>query len=296
MATDIAFVVGCLAILGNRVPRGLRVLLLSLAIADDIGAILVIAVGYTETLYWTPLLLAFAGIGAVLGLARLGVRSMAVYVLVGTGVWLAFHDSGIHATLAGVILGLITPTRAWVAHSRLGSVSEQVRSYLHGESWESAGQRLDTLRDLETAARETLSPLERIEHSMHPWSSFVIMPIFALANAGVPIEFDLITDPVATAVAVGLVAGKPLGILVASFLAVKTGIGDLPEGVGWASIVGAGLLAGIGFTMALFIAGLALDGDSLGAAKLGILGASLLAAVAGMGVLFATLPRDAATD
>jgi NhaA family Na+:H+ antiporter len=294
MATDIAFVVGCLALLGRRIPRALRVLLLSLAIADDIGAILVIAVGYTESLEIRWLLAGLLGLGFVRVLARVGVRAVGVYVMAGAPVWLAFHESGVHATLVGVLLGLMTPTEAWVAHSRLDFSVERVGRYLKGETWEGAGQRRRVLRELEAAARETLSPLERIETSLHPWTSFGIMPIFALANAGVALEPAAFAEPIAIAIALGLLLGKPLGIVLFAAGAVRVGLAQLPEGVSWGAMLGGGLLAGIGFTMALFIAGLALEGPLLDAAKIGVLAASALAATAGTLVLIATLPRSAA--
>ena len=291
MATDIAFVVGCMALLGTRIPRPLRVMLLSLAIADDIGAILVIAVGYTEGLRLDWLIAGFVGLGVVLCMSRIGIRALGAYVIVGAAIWLAFHESGVHATIAGVLLGLITPTEAWVARSRLNFTVERFGRYLHGESWSSAGERRTALRELETAARETLSPLERIETSLHPWSSFVIMPVFALANAGVPIHLAAFGEPIALALMAGLVIGKPLGIVAFSFAAIRAGIAELPAGVSWSVLSGAGFLAGIGFTMALFIGDLALGGPLLDSAKIGILSASALAALAGMGILLATLPH-----
>jgi NhaA family Na+:H+ antiporter len=292
MATDIAFVVGCLAALGNRVPRPLRALLLSLAIADDIGAILVIAIGYTEKIFGLALILGFAGLLVIVALARLGVRSIGVYVLLGALVWFGFHESGVHATIAGVLVGLVTPTRAWIPESGLAHTVDRVRALASGEGWQAAGSRQAALRELATAARETVSPLERIETSLHPWSSFAIMPVFALANAGIPIRFEAFGNPVAMAVMVGLVLGKPVGIVAASYVAVRLGLAELPEGVSWSALVGAGFLAGIGFTMALFIAELALAGPLLEAAKIGVLAGSALAALIGVGILLAALPRD----
>jgi NhaA family Na+:H+ antiporter len=291
MATDIAFVVGCMAVMGSRVPPSLRVLLLSLAIADDIGAILVIAIGYTSDLDLVALLLGFLGIGVVVAFQRLGVRSVPVYVAVGSLVWFAFHESGVHATIAGVILGLLTPARSWVNDTALEDIVEQAREVWRGAGWRVAGSP-SLLSTLKTAAREAVSPLERLETGLHPWSAFLIMPVFALANAGVAFEGGLVTDPVSVAVAAGLVLGKPLGIVGFSFVAVKLGVARLPEGVGWGVLTGGSALAGIGFTMSLFIAGLALDGEALDAAKVGILGASLLSGVVGMGILLALLPRD----
>jgi NhaA family Na+:H+ antiporter len=286
MATDIAFVVGCMALLGARVPPGLRVMLLSLAIADDVGAILVIAVGYSAGIHALPLLLGFAAIAVVLVLQVLGVRSFAVYVAMGVLVWLGFLHSGVHATVAGVILGLLTPARPHVGAGVFGSFLRGATERLHGE----APQRAAHVRSLQRATRETISPLEYLENALHPWVGFVIMPIFALANAGVPFRAADLADPVALAVAAGLVIGKPVGIAGFSWFAVRTGIARLPAGVGWPAIVGGGFLAGMGFTMALFIAGLALHGEAQAAAKVGILGASALAAGAGMLMLRWVLP------
>jgi NhaA family Na+:H+ antiporter len=287
MATDIAFVVGCMAIMGRRVPTGLRVLLLSLAIADDIGAILVIAIGYTDSLNLSALFLAFVGIVAILALTGLGVRSFLVYVVVGALVWLGFHESGVHATIAGVILGLMTPTRSYITPSLL----ERAYDLFRGEGWEEVTHRAIKVARIQKLARETISPVEYLESALHPWVSFLIMPLFALANAGVPFEMSDIADPVAQAVAAGLVIGKPLGVLIFSFLAVRVGLAVLPEGVTWGILSGGGFLAGIGFTMALFISGLALEGELLDAAKVGVLGASTVAAVIGMALLGWLLPR-----
>ena len=166
MATDIAFVVGCLAVLGSRVPRGLRVMLLSLAIADDIGAILVIAIGYTEEIRFVALGAGVAGIALVLLLEKLGVRSTPVYVVLGIGIWFGFHESGVHATIAGVILGLLTPTRAWVSEGLLARFVDQVGDLLHGD-WSETADRQSMLRSMELAARETISPVERLEATLH---------------------------------------------------------------------------------------------------------------------------------
>ncbi len=289
MATDIAFLVGCLALLGPRIPRGFRVLLLSLAIADDIGAILVIAVGYTEAIHMGALAGGALLLLLILGLQRLGVRSVGLYLVCGIGVWFAFHESGVHATIAGVILGLMTPARAYLSETLFGDMLRRAQEVLRGE-WARMSDHAVRARRLRRAAREMVSPLEYLELVLHPWVSFIIMPLFALANAGVPVSFSDFGDPVAIAVAAGLVVGKPLGILLLSWLAIRLGLAVLPKGVGWAALLGGGLLAGIGFTMALFIAGLALDGAILDAAKVGILGASAVAAVLGMVVLTRSLP------
>jgi NhaA family Na+:H+ antiporter len=290
MATDIAFVVGCMAILGSRVPAGLRVLLLSLAIADDIGAILVIAIGYSDSLNWTALLLGFAGIGAVYSLARLGVRNLLAYTVVGGLVWLAFEESGVHATIAGVILGLMTPTSEYVGPSAFKRVLERAEDILQGEQPPPEHERASTIVRLRELARETVSPVEYLITALNPWVGFLIMPLFALANAGVQIGLDGLTNSVAHATAAGLILGKPIGVFALSFFAVRFGFARLPLGVSWAALAAGGVLAGIGFTMALFIAGLALEGDMLAASKVGILGASAIAAVVGTGALYFLLP------
>jgi len=291
MATDIAFVVGCMAVLGPRVPRIMRVMLLSLAIVDDIGAILVIAIGYTESLNLTALLLAFAGLALVYGLGRAGVRSFGIYVILGILVWFGFHESGVHATIAGVLLGLLTPARSYLSENTVSALFRRADETMHGGAWTGMSHRSDAVRSFTERVREVISPLEYLEGTLHPWTSFVIMPIFALANAGVPFKVADFGEPVAIAIMAALVIGKPVGILLMSFLAVKLITKSLPEGLTWPAMAGGGFLSGIGFTMALFIAGLALDGPALQTAKVGVLGASLLAAVAGMVVLVIVLPQ-----
>jgi len=293
MATDIAFVVGCLAVLGSRIPSGLRVMLLSVAIVDDIGAILVIAIGYTAHLSLGALAVAAVGLAAVVGLRFAGVRSIAVYTVVGIVVWVAFHESGVHATIAGVLLGLLTPTRPRVPEALAADIVRRASDLWFGdESSPSPAERASVAE----AARESVAPLVRIERALHPWSAFVVMPIFALANAGVAIRGSLLTEPVALAIGIGLVIGKPIGILGMSWLAVRTGLARLPEGVDWAALLGGGVLSGIGFTMSLFIAGLALDAAQLDAAKTGVLAASLVAGALGMAILFWRFPTPQAAD
>ena len=168
MATDIAFVVGCLTVLGSRIPGSLRVMLLSLAIADDIGAILVIAIGYTESLNLTALVLGMVGIGVIIALMKIGVRNLAVYLIFMVLVWVAFHESGIHATIAGVIFGLLTPTEAWISEGRLGMIVQKTGCFLQGDGWSTPKKRYALLRDMEVAARKSISPLERFETELHP--------------------------------------------------------------------------------------------------------------------------------
>jgi NhaA family Na+:H+ antiporter len=295
MATDIAFVVGCLALLGSRVPRALRVLLLSVAIIDDIGAILVIAIGYTDTIGWSALGLGVLGIGTIGLLSRLGVRGFGMYGLLGLGVWIAFHESGVHATVAGVILGLMTPASAYLKDTTLAQALERVAEGMHG-SWDAVSHGAAEVRGALWATRETVSPLAYLEATLHPWVGFAIMPLFALANAGVPFTASDLGDPVAVAIGIGLVIGKPIGIVGFSWLVVRAGFAELPQGVTWGLLLGGGLLAGIGFTMALFISGLALGTDTVDAAKVGVLAASAVAAALGMLLMTQLLPRREGTE
>lgn len=294
MATDIAFVVGFLALLGRRVPVGLKIMLLTLAIADDIGAVLVIAAFYSGPINTTMLALAAGGFVLTYLLNRIGVRRVGIYVLVGAGIWLAVLKSGIHPTVAGVMLGLMTPSSAWIGDRYLYEVIQEALRRLSGNLSES--ERHNTTGQLAVAAHESVSPLERLEASLNPWVAFVIMPIFALANAGVQADPTKLTHPVAIAVAAGLILGKPLGIFVFSWLAVKMRIASLPRGVTWKVLLGAGCLGGIGFTMSLFIASLALEGDLLEAGKVGTLCGSAISAVLGMTLLVIFLPKPGQTD
>lgn len=284
MATDIAFVVGCMAVLGKRIPVSLRVLLLTLAIADDIGAILVIAIGYSDGVDLPLLGLGAAGIGLVALLARMGVRSFGVYTVVGIAIWLCFHESGVHATIAGVILGLQTPAQSYLDRTALGRFLTQIDDGAAG---------VGNVQRVMRVARESISPLDYLMHSLHAWVGFAILPIFALANAGVRLDASAITDPLAWAVGSGLLLGKPIGIVAVSWIAVKLRLSSLPAGITWPVVGAAGFLAGIGFTMAIFIASLALEGDLLDTAKVGILAASALAGVIGMGLLYKLLPAPA---
>ena len=285
MATDTAFVIGCLALLGSRIPQSLRVFMLSLAIIDDIGAILVVAIGYSSHIAWPALALAALGVAVVRAMAALGFRGFPMYFVIGGFIWVAVDASGIHATVTGVILGLMTPARRWVSDDRLYGILKQVIA--HPASDEGSGDTRDrnTLQVAEVAARETLSPVERLEIALHPWVGLVIMPLFAFANAGVSLSMDNLGAPVTLAVFVGFVVGKPAGVLSFSWLAVRAGIAIRPPELSWGSLAGGGLLAGIGFTMALFIANLAFSESLIGSAKLGILLASVASALAGLALL-----------
>lgn len=281
MATDTAFVIACLAIFGTRIPPSLRLFLLSLAIFDDVGAVLVVAFSYGEAMNLSALGLGALGLAGVAGAAKLGVRRIPVYFLMGGAIWLCFDASGIHATIAGVILGLMTPTRVWVSDTRLRSILGGVLAYPAGDHWSGDTEDREDLRRAGRAVTESLSPVERLEMMLHPWVGFVIMPLFALANAGITIEGADFAQPVSLAIVVGLVLGKPVGVFGFSWLAVQFGLATRGPGLSWPFIAAGAFLTGIGFTMSLFIAGLAFEQPVLDAAKLGILGGSALSAILG---------------
>jgi NhaA family Na+:H+ antiporter len=285
MATDIAFALGVLAIVGRGLPTALKTFLLALAIVDDIGAILVIAIFYSGSISPWSLLAAGGLLGLILVLQRLQVRWTVVYVLLGVGVWLATFQSGVHATIAGVALGLATPS---VPFQRPRAVSLEAHRIADDTVDDPVPPDADAHQWLHLAGltREAVSPLARLEHLLHPWSSYVIIPVFALANAGVAITRstlgEALTSGVTLGVVVGLVVGKTVGVAVFTWLATRTGITRLPEGVGWGQLVGVAALAGIGFTVSLFITSLAFQTQAVqDAAKVGILAASVLAGLLG---------------
>jgi len=259
MATDIAFAVGILALLGRRVPAALRVLLLAVAIIDDIGAILVIALFYSSGVAFSGLAIVGLGIGAAIVMQRLGVRNPFLYVAPGILVWAGMLHAGIHPTIAGVILGMLTPVRSWFG--RAGFVRETNSALATIRQDDSAAEDprelLPVLRRVAIARREAVPPVTRIEAALHPWVAFGIMPVFALANAGVSLGGlgGALSDAssVALGVGLGLVVGKPLGIVAVSWLAVRIGLASLPRGVSWSGVLVVGCVAGIGFTMSLFI-------------------------------------------
>lgn len=288
MATDIAFAVGVFAALGPRIPPALRVLLLAVAVIDDLGAILVIALFYTGGIAWSGVLIAALGVAAIYAFQGLGVRAKLAYALPGIAVWFGLYSAGIHPTLAGVIVGLITPVRAWLGPEglllKLGGQLDEVASIVRGDT--EKRQLKSALARLDHARREALSPAESLIESLHTWVAFAIMPLFAFANAGVALKglsFDGPERAVALAVVVGLLVGKPLGVVVSSALALKLGIASLPRGLSMRHLLVLGVVAGIGFTMSLFIAQLAFASASLLlAAKVGVLVAS--AAVVALGL------------
>lgn len=291
MTTDTAFVIGCLAILGARIPPSLRIFLLSLAIFDDIGATMVIAIGYGQNLNWTALGLSGVGLAMVVATARLGVRNLPIYFALGGLIWLAMDASGIHPTLVGVILGLMTPAHGWVSDDRLRAILDRVIAYPPGAHWSGDTVDRQDLRRAGVATRETLSPVEQLEILLHPWVAFLIMPLFALANAGLPIVPDMVDSVVVIMMAVSFIVGKPAGVLSFASAAVILGLAARPAELRWSMLAAGSLLTGIGFTMALFIADLAFDAGLINSAKLGILAASAVAATSGvLALIWLTTP------
>ena len=292
VATDIAFAVGILALVGNRAPFGLRVFLLACAIADDLGGILIIAIFYTESISLVALAWAGGVIAAILVVRSYDIRSYNVYLALGFFLWLATYESGIHATLAGVVLALLTPAQPQYERNEFNRhATEMALRYRRAESRGNHDETEQLLRQIENLARESESPLDRLTHILHPWVSYIIVPIFALANAGVVISSTSVEAAASSAVTygviVGLVIGKPLGIFVFTLIAVRSGIATLPAGVRWGHIVGVGLLGGVGFTVALFITELAFtDPLYISEAKMGILAASVIAGALGFLFLF----------
>jgi NhaA family Na+:H+ antiporter len=281
-ATDIAFVVGCMAILGKKVPHALRVMILTLAIADDIGAILVIAIGYPsgDGINFGALGAGFALLVLINVLFRIGVRNLLLHGVIGVAVWAFFVKSGVHPTIAGVLLGLSVPAKAVIANSKMALFASNVGGVLSGES-QDRNAKYEVFTMLKRGASESISMQERLFKPLVPWVNFFIMPLFALSNAGVEIKLGGVEVPVMGAVALALIFGKPIGIFLFSVLAVKLGVSVKPS-YSWKILWGGGMLAGIGFTMALFVASLAFDvGDRQDSAKLGILMGSFCAAIFG---------------
>jgi len=285
MATDIAFAVGILTLLGRRVPAALRVLLLALAVIDDLGAIVVIAVFYSSGTALSGLAIAAAAFCGILALQRFGVRSRVAYVVPALVAWAGVYAAGVHPTIAGVIVGLLTPVRAWMGPGGFVlSVRHELARLDEAPTGSITPHTLDeTLDHVEVARREAISPADSLIRALHPWVAFGIMPVFALANSGVAVTFDTIDAAswrVIAAVSLGLVLGKPIGVLVACSVVLRSRLATLPRGIGTAHLAVLGVVAGVGFTMALFVAQLAfVDSRLLAAAKLGILVASGGAAV-----------------
>jgi Na+:H+ antiporter, NhaA family len=299
MATDIAFAVAILALLGPRVPAALRMFLLTFAITDDVGSIVVIALNYTSHFSITALGGALALLALMLLMRWLGFRSPVAYGLPALAFWVAMLHSGVHATIAGVILGAITPA---VSAGRKSRFVAAVRATLPGarDALDSAQPDKNEviLGRIEELARQTEPPLERLERLVHPWTSYLVLPVFALANAGVALSGEFtrqaFTSTVTLGVMLGLIAGKAVGVTGFAFLAVRLGWAALPAGVSWRHLTGAALIGGVGFTVALFITGLAFtDKVHVEEAKVGVLAGSLVAAIGGY--LFLRLATPAAT-
>ena len=302
MATDIAFVVGIMALLGPRVPITLKIFVLALAIADDIGAVMVIAIFYTSEISIAALIIAAVVLVILAFLNKLGTKSLIPYAIFGIILWVAFLKSGVHATIAGVLLAFTIPASARYNTKKF---SDKTRDLIkkfdetgeHGENVLTNEGRQTDVMAIEENCKKILTPLQRFEHGLHPWVSYLIIPLFALANAGVTFAgmdvIGAITSPVSLGIIAGLFIGKQVGIFGFSWIAVKLKLGSLPEGVNWTKIYAAGILAGIGFTMSLFIAGLAFADESLiELSKIGVLSGSLISGLLGYVLLKASLSKN----
>lgn len=300
MATDIAFALGLLAIFGKRVPLGLKVFLTALAIADDLGAVAVIALYYTEKIDIRALVVATVFLAILIPVVRLRKKRRGLVIALMVIVWLAVFASGVHATIAGILLAMVIPVRPAVspkefiieAEAYLDKAKNKIQS---GSCIVTDREQLDAVESIHIRAGDALPAGLMLERALHPIQVWLILPLFALANAGVTLGGDLasvLTAPLALGIIAGLVVGKPLGIAFLSWLVVRAGKGALPSGVNWAQIVGAGCLAGIGFTMSLFVSDLAFDNpDFITAAKIGIIFASLVSGVLGFIILSRSLPK-----
>lgn len=295
VATDIAFAVGVLSILGGRVPPALRVLLLALAVIDDLGAIIVIAIFYSDGVQWVWIAVAFASLGVIVAMQGAGVRAPLAYVLPAASAWAGTYAAGVHPTIAGVAVGLLTPVRAWLRPSDLLQEAGWAVDRLRAPGFPVGPRDLaKPVHSLIRAAREVRSPVARLVETLHPWVAYGVMPVFALANAGVVIDAGDLGGPalrVVAGVAVGLVVGKPVGVALACALATRVGVARLPVGIGAREVMVLGTVAGVGFTMSIFIGQLAFaDAHLLAGAKVGVLSASVVAAIVGLALGWVVLP------
>jgi NhaA family Na+:H+ antiporter len=290
MATDIAFALGVLALLGKAVPEALKVFLVALAIVDDLGAVLVIAVFYTASIDRGALGLAALFLAALVVANQAGFRHWLIYLSLGIGLWYGLLLSGVHATLAGVLAAFTVPARVRIAPEKLAAVVRRGADTLEAHGAAAPLAQMDarhfaTVSYLRRVLQEAKTPLQRFEHMLHPWVTFGIMPVFALFNAGIPLDasaFARVLDPLPLGIAAGLALGKQIGVFGIAWALVKLGLASLPQGVSWRQLYGAACLAGIGFTMSLFINGLAFARTGFEAdAKLGILLGSIVAGVCG---------------
>jgi NhaA family Na+:H+ antiporter len=298
MATDIAFALGLLSLLGDRVPIGLKVFLTALAIVDDIGAVLVIAIFYTSDISLVSLVVGFAVLALSAGLNWSGGRNAVAYFILGTLAWLAFLESGVHATIAALLMAFTIPARTRIDGADFMRRTELLTARLRGlgvaNERETSGAEQLVFERMSEVIDHATAPLMRIEHALVGLVTFVVLPLFALANAGVSIGDNLgeaLTSAPVFGITLGLFVGKTLGILGASWLAVRVGLADLPAQVRWPGIAGVAMLGGVGFTMALFVATLAFASPAaVELAKVGILAGSAVSALAGLALLRATLP------
>jgi NhaA family Na+:H+ antiporter len=290
MATDIAFTLGVLALLGSRAPLSMKIFFTALAIADDLGAILVLAIFYSSDIQWISLLIAAVILVALIGLNRARIYSPLPYALLGIGLWLAFLESGIHPTIAGVLLAATIPTRGAPDTRALLAQCVSVLDEFELPTAQTSNRAQVAAQTLETVADRMQSPAQRLEHTLHPWTTYLILPIFALANAGVHLTFDRsLLGAVSVGIVLGLVLGKAIGITFFAWLAVRLRLADLPENISMRQIFSASWLAGIGFTMSLFIASNVFGGGELiDEAKAGILAASVLAGMIGYALTYFT--------
>ncbi|MDE2837396.1 MAG: Na+/H+ antiporter NhaA [Chloroflexota bacterium] len=287
VATDIAFALGVLALLGRRIPSELRVFLLGLAVVGDLGAIAIIATFYAETINWANLGLGLTTFVAIVACMRMGVSSLGFYLILCIVMWQFFLESGIHATLAGVLVAAVIPSEPYLRRRDYAvAVDDLLHDFRLAMANDDEEKAQTIVQQIEMLSRGTEGPMERLESVVHPWVSFVVLPVFALANAGIVFTSEMLSEaggsPVTLGVAVALLVGNPLGTLGTTWLAVRLGIGQLPSTVTWKHVLGTGFLAGIGFTVSIFVAGIAFDDPALAdQAKIGIFGASLTAGVVG---------------
>ncbi|MEO0559737.1 MAG: Na+/H+ antiporter NhaA [Bacteroidota bacterium] len=304
MATDIAFALGVLALLGSRAPLALKVFLTAVAIVDDLGAVIVIAIFYTAEVKTTALFISLALVGLLFLINRLGVQKPVIYGLIGLAAWVAMLKSGVHATIAGVLVALTIPATRQVDElqfaDRISALLTKFREGIAGSPTQPTPDQMAAVHSMEASIHDIEPPLQRLEHGLHGFVAFFIMPVFALANAGVAFGAgigELMTDAVALGVMLGLVVGKPVGVMLLAFVAVKVGIAQLPKNVTWTHVLGVSFLTGIGFTMSIFIANLAFgSGPLLDSAKLGILAASLISGILGAIVLTRVAPTIDTSD
>lgn len=290
MATDIAFALGVLALLGSRAPLSLKIFLTALAIVDDLGAVLVIAFFYTAELKIAALVAAAVILGILFIVNRMHVRHPLPYVLLGIALWVAFLKSGIHATIGGVLLALMIPARQRIDAPKFGEemdyLADRYDEAADEDNMELTTEQKAVVHTLEESAEAVQTPLERLEHALHPWVAFFIMPIFALANAGVGLSGEMLGVAFGSSITLGIIAGlvlgKQIGVTLFAWLAVRAGWAEMPSGASWRQIYGVAWLTGIGFTMSLFIGGLAFeDPVALDSSKIGILVASLISGIGG---------------